>query len=387
MRLTIAMGADFNYSDKVETLIKSITTFNQDCDFYLLNQDYPQEWFTVMTHKLAPFGSQIKDIKVDDQTIHHYQTLEHINYAAYLRYFIPELLLEDKVLYLDTDIIVTGSLSELFATDISDYPLAAVRDVWLEEQFNSGVMLINSRYFRDHQLTQVLLTETSQPNQRLSNGDQEILNRIFQNQWLALDTTYNAQVGMNIVLQPAGKPQLPTSPLPLVVHYASDQKPWILFTSTPLRDLWWDYYAMDWSAIYAKWSHPFPKKKKLFCLTNSDRLEEIEALLKALPEYEIHIAAYVFVSNRLKQLIRYPNCRIHQIVLEPTVEQLIEDMDAYLDINHGAEVAQILEKATTKQKPIFSFQSVSHGDYPNTYRFDDGHVQDMVTAIRQLTVN
>lgn len=252
MRLTIAMGADFNYSDKVETLIKSITTFNQDCDFYLLNQDYPQEWFTVMTHKLAPFGSQIKDIKVDDQTIHHYQTLEHINYAAYLRYFIPELLLEDKVLYLDTDIIVTGSLSELFATDISDYPLAAVRDVWLEEQFNSGVMLINSRYFREHQLTQVLLTETSQPNQRLSNGDQEILNRIFQNQWLALDTTYNAQVGMNIVLQPAGKPQLPTSPLPLVVHYASDQKPWILFTSTPLRDLWWDYYAMDWSAIYAK---------------------------------------------------------------------------------------------------------------------------------------
>lgn len=41
---------------------------------------------------------------------------------------IPDILKEDKVLYLDSDIIVIGDLTSLFETDLGDSPVAAVRD-------------------------------------------------------------------------------------------------------------------------------------------------------------------------------------------------------------------------------------------------------------------
>lgn len=384
MRLTIAMGADFNYADKVETLIKSIMSHNRSCDFYLLNQDYPQEWFRILNQRLECLESKIYDIKVNNRSVHDYQTLEHINYAAYLRYFIPDLIKEDKVLYLDTDIIITGSLSSLFQTDITDYALAAVKDVWLKHQFNSGVMLINSLFWRQENLTQKLLDKSTQMISQASNGDQEILNLLLSQKWLELEIENNAQVGMNIVLQGARQPVVAYHPIPLVVHYASDQKPWIPFTSTPLRELWWDYYGMGWYDVYLR-RHSFIKlRKRLFCLTSSDRLEQIENLLEALPDYEIHIAAYVFVSERLKSLASYPNCYIHQIVLQSVVDELKQDMDAYLDINYGGEVAQIVHESLQLNKPVFAFRETKHQQNDKMYCFTSDSVNDMVTKIREV---
>lgn len=380
MRLIIAMGADFNYADKVETLIKSIMKHNSSCDFYLLNQDYPQEWFRFLNKHLERFDSKIYDAKVTNQSVHDYQTLEHINYAAYLRYFIPDLIKEDKVLYLDTDIVITGSLLSLFQTDITDYALAAVRDVWLKHQFNSGVMLINSLFWRRENLTQKLLDKSTQMISQTSNGDQEILNLLLSQKWLELGTENNAQVGMNIVLQPANMPGVIYHPIPLVVHYASDQKPWILYTSTPLRELWWDYYALDWAEIPS----PKFKPKQLFCLTNSDALEQIERLLEELPDYEIHIAAYAFMSPRLKSLITYPNCRLHNIVLATIVEDLIQDMDAYLDINYGSEVDNIISRSIEAGKPIFAFSETAHHQDKMIQQFEVSNVQDMIKQIRCL---
>lgn len=380
MRLIIAMGADFNYVGKVETLIKSILKSNSSCDFYLLNQDYPQEWFRILNSRLERFDSKIYDLKVHNKTIHGYQTLEHINYAAYLRYFIPDLINEEKVLYLDTDIVITGSLLSLFQTDIKDYAIAAVRDVWIKNQFNSGVMLINTLFWQREKLTQKLLNKSAQMVSQTSNGDQEILNLLLNQKWLELGIENNAQVGMNIVLQPANLPQVSYHPTPLVVHYASDQKPWILYTSTPLRELWWDYYDLDWAEIPS----PKNKSKQLFCLTNSDSLEQIEQLIKALPDYEIHIAAYAFMSPRLKSLVTYPNCRLHNIVLSTVVEDLIQDMDAYLDINYGEEVDNIISRSIEAGKPIFAFSETAHHQDERGQYFKVSNVQDMIERIRNL---
>ena len=75
--------------------------------------------------------------------------------AVLFKFVISEILYNyDKVLYLDSDVIVKGDLSELYNTDINDYYIAAVKDVHpimfehhkkynLETYYNAGVLLYN----------------------------------------------------------------------------------------------------------------------------------------------------------------------------------------------------------------------------------------------------
>ena len=51
--------------------------------------------------------------------------LPHINHMTFARYFIPDFVEEDKVLYLDSDLVVTADLTALFEMDLGENYLAA----------------------------------------------------------------------------------------------------------------------------------------------------------------------------------------------------------------------------------------------------------------------
>ena len=59
----IALGADINYIDKVETVIKSVSVHNHKVKFYVFNDDLPSEWFLLMRHRLKIIGSEIVNVK------------------------------------------------------------------------------------------------------------------------------------------------------------------------------------------------------------------------------------------------------------------------------------------------------------------------------------
>ncbi len=105
----IVLGADSNYMDKVETTIKSVCSHNRDIRFYIFNSDFPTEWFQLMNKRLSVLNSEIINIKITDDTISHFHLpTPHLSSATYLRYFIPNFVFEKKVLYLDSDIVVTS---------------------------------------------------------------------------------------------------------------------------------------------------------------------------------------------------------------------------------------------------------------------------------------
>ncbi|MDS7999096.1 glycosyltransferase, partial [Streptococcus pneumoniae] len=74
---------------------------------------------------------------------------------AYARYLISRLITEDRVVYLDSDIIVNGDLSPLFELSLGDYSLAAVRDVD-GNGFNSGMLVIDCQKWREKDVTSML---------------------------------------------------------------------------------------------------------------------------------------------------------------------------------------------------------------------------------------
>ena len=85
------------------------------------------------------------------------------------------------------------------------------------------------------------------------------------------------------------------------------------------RDVWWYYHNLEWTElgqnyhyIRYKKSHIYPIKGTFACLiyTASDHIEQIDTLIQSLPDIQFKIAARVMVSDRLKQLLIYPNVTI-----------------------------------------------------------------------------
>ncbi len=116
---TIVLNGDYGFLDKIETTIKSIIYHNQKVKIYVINPDIPHEWFINLNQYLNQIGSQIVDKKIDPgflQKLH--SRYLHINTSAYGRLFIPKLIKEDKVLYLDCDIVVDSKLDDLLTLNL-----------------------------------------------------------------------------------------------------------------------------------------------------------------------------------------------------------------------------------------------------------------------------
>ena len=119
----IVLGADSGYRDKIETTIKSVCAHNRSVKFYVFNDDMPSEWFQLMTKRLEPLSSEIVNVKISSHSLKNYHLpLSHLSYAAFFRYFIPQFVEENRAIYLDSDVIVRGSLDALFSEDLGDFP-------------------------------------------------------------------------------------------------------------------------------------------------------------------------------------------------------------------------------------------------------------------------
>ncbi|EAH9643737.1 hypothetical protein EYX07_08875, partial [Campylobacter jejuni] len=55
---------------------------------------------------------------------------KHISIATYYRFFIPSLFVNfEKVIYLDSDMLINSDISKLYDIDMNDFKLLAVKDI------------------------------------------------------------------------------------------------------------------------------------------------------------------------------------------------------------------------------------------------------------------
>ena len=127
MKKAIVLAGDCSYTSQLETTIKSILYHNRDLNIYILNQDIMPDWFRKPRKIARMLGSDIIDVKLPEQAVfQQWSKHDHISAIAYARYFIADYVPEDKVLYLDSDLIVNDSLEGLFTNNLGDKWLAAV---------------------------------------------------------------------------------------------------------------------------------------------------------------------------------------------------------------------------------------------------------------------
>ena len=390
----IVLAANFSYADQVMTTVKSICYHNRSLRFYLINSDFPNEWFKQLNKRLQKFDSEIINCRVTSEQISLYKT--DISYTVFLRYFVADFVKEDKALYLDCDLVVTKNLDDLFATDLQDYPLAAIRDFggrayFGREIFNAGVLLINNVLWKQDNITQKLIDLTNEWHDKVDQADQSILNMLFENKWLELDFDNN-----HIVIHerfanysfPDGQEY------PGIIHYLSERKPWQVHAGQTYRDVWWYYHDMEWTELgknhhlhSLKKLHLYPLRVPFSCLiyTASDQIEQLETLIVALPEVQFKIAARVIVSENLSRLVVYPNVTVYSgtVSLEELDRELVETCQLLLDINYGEKEVEILEQFISQKKPILAFENTKSYE-ANQEIYQTDQVSEMIERIREL---
>jgi lipopolysaccharide biosynthesis glycosyltransferase len=160
------------------------------------------------------------------------------------RFYPPEV---EKIVYLDSDLVILGNLVEIWNTELGSSLLAAVpipgSDRWKlhgtpEEYgyFNSGVMLLNLRSWRDRGCEATALDYARNHPERLLDGDQDMLNACFYDSWVRLPYVWNVISPFYKPSHPLGLPEsevLRTQQSAKIIHYNGVGKPWLYCCDHP----------------------------------------------------------------------------------------------------------------------------------------------------------
>lgn len=269
-QLIIALAADLNYETQLTTLIKSICyqhkKFNIKIKIYLLHKTFPNEWFVIINEKLKKINAEIISFKID-LDLSSYKTLPHITEATFYRLFIPYIP-EERVIYLDSDIIVNNNLLDLMEISFNNKSLLAVEDFYLNNidnsyakklnvlpYFNAGVLVFNVPLWKKESLLNNILNELKKENNNFIYADQDLLNLYLHNHWKKIDCQYNLQIGTLFNLHKQKnkiKPKKWLKNKPIIIHYTGLNKPWKINDNNLYRDNYWFYYKLSWDDVLEK---------------------------------------------------------------------------------------------------------------------------------------
>ena len=183
----------------------------------------------------------------------------YVSQAALLKFNLAELFPElDTILFLDGDTLVSPGILDIFDTDIGKAYAAAVMDFFsmrsgewhrklgLERYFNSGVMLLNLKKWRQDGIAEKLWADFSRPDYNCLFMEQNALNSVFGPDVVYLNVKYN-------FFEPKFTAELTPEDViafynaseadyrnPVIRHLAGRNKPWMSATSTISND-WIDY--------------------------------------------------------------------------------------------------------------------------------------------------
>ena len=240
----VGCSTDDNYIHHAAVMVCSLLENNRDNDIviHLLYESLEATNRQLLENLVQRYGAGIVFHKVDVSVLEgvKYRKVRPLSAAAYYRLLLSSVLPDiDKVLYLDVDTAVLGDISPLFALDMDSYALAAVKDVvpcfddhrmslslpYDEDYFCSAVMLINLKYWREHE-AQPRLIEFAKRDRVVFCHDQDALNYVFKGQWYQLPPKWN-RFNMNYIPASAFRDyrdRYEYNHEPVIIHF-SDYKP------------------------------------------------------------------------------------------------------------------------------------------------------------------
>lgn len=260
----VVLAADNNYVPMLATTIRSmLENASRECllDIVVLEKDISERNERLLREGVMADFPNASLRLVDVSPYMGSRKLEtsndHISAETYYRFLIQEVMPGyDKVLYLDSDLIVEGDVCELYATELGDNLLAAALDVDFlgnlnldkgeriayasdvlrladpYAYFQAGVLLLNLKGLRELCSTDEWLAMAAEGG--YIYDDQDILNARCQGRVTFLENEWNVMIDCNgriariFSYAPAAVYDAfrRAYERPKIVHYAGFEKPW-----------------------------------------------------------------------------------------------------------------------------------------------------------------
>lgn len=239
----------------LQTLLRQ-TSKPDDLQVFLIIDNVSSEQFNRVVPYLFDLLPSLSILRVDPACLSPFPVFGHATVATYFRLLLPGLLPAEveRVIFIDSDTVVTSSLEPLWNLPLSGKALAAVPDHWIScrdqnhplgSYFNAGVLLIDLRRWRQAAVLERGGAFARAHPEALRYWDQDVLNHVFQHDWLPMGHRWNACPHLFGLLPEFSldSQQLSASEQeairdPAIVHFAGGGgrvKPWNARCLHPLR--------------------------------------------------------------------------------------------------------------------------------------------------------
>ena len=259
--------------------------------------------------------------------VDYYDKGSYVSATSMLKFCIPRLLpQDDTILYLDGDILIRKDLSPLTQIDVSDYYAAAVEDlaavksvklhdlVGVVRYFNSGVLLLNAKRFREEHLEEMMFALGLEHPDYMCR-DQSVFNKGFMEQVLWLSPEWNlmmynlrhanySMVLVNTFYDTEFENLEEMERQAALIHLTNKYKPWV-YEDAYCSDEWFSFYRQTPFAdlpIRLRTIEEDIVEMKKFAVQNSHIVRRLGFITKDWsPEETIFTAFGRLFANKVKK--------------------------------------------------------------------------------------
>ena len=273
--MNILFSSDNNYAQHLGVAIYSLLYHNKWCEhivIYIIDNQIEPSNKQKLENVVSFFeNSEIRWIPFDEWKSQLTLSMSWpISISSYARLFVGSMLPAniDRVLYLDSDMVINASLYDLWHYDLDNKVLAAVQDSIPDRvknavevpatkfYFNAGLLLINLHRWREDGIEQQCLNYIAEKEGSVLHHDQGVLNHVLQDCWHKLPLKYNVMT-INYILnrkrilnyygEHASFYELEeiesAKKNPVIIHYTPSftSHPWEKNCAHPLKYLYWSF--------------------------------------------------------------------------------------------------------------------------------------------------
>lgn len=316
--MDIILTCDNSYCQHAAVLISSICNHNHINTFYIVSDYISKENMLLIEKLCTKYNAKVKLLTVDKKLMSNFpigrNTINpYLSLATYYRLFIPELLPKnmDRIIYIDCDIVVNGSLKELWEMQLEEETYivaleemdkiksASIRRLNYNGKtyFNAGVLLLFINRLQKMKFTEKALDYINKNHGIIKYHDQDVLNALLYNHIQFIPLRYNVMdsfLRQNAILPERYKNQIDALYNPIVIHYTGVFKPWFIECNHPYKNLYFYYLSLTpWYNFTPTHKNKKLKEKLIYYLKSSCKVIlstlgiKKYSYLKDLPKAEI----------------------------------------------------------------------------------------------------
>ena len=272
----IALCTDENYAIACLACTTSIFENNksESISLNILTNGLSEKTEYIFKELSQKYKQQVKIINISSKHFLNLKISNRYRESIYYRFLIPDLINEEKVLYIDSDTIIINDIKDLWETNLNNLACGVIEDQSSDDirihnrigidspYFNSGVLLINTEYWKNNKIKYKLIEFIYNHPYICLYPDQDALNIILHNQVKYLPYKYNYQEILyttdfrNLFIHRSKWHSILNDRKEVkIIHFTGNIKPWHVECRHPQKDIFLKYIRLSGLNNFKPWHY------------------------------------------------------------------------------------------------------------------------------------